>query len=208
MTEQITRKRLATGAGMVLGLALTVIIVAAAMNARAANHDQDLKIIGPSDSEIFAAGNSFPDDVRAEYRLKFGEPDDTRPGAASEAPPHQAGGRETFERLVNDGSHVYIGTLTFAPEENGQTGGVDWHTHPGPFTVAVVEGALTVTWASDCEPRTYEAGEAFIDLGEDIHKAKNLSGEETVVYFSVIGVPDGEPITTVHAGEEGFEEPC
>jgi quercetin dioxygenase-like cupin family protein len=195
------------GIAAIAGLALVVLIIAA-VTVRAGNHDENLTIIGPSDSEIFAEGNTFTDDFRAEYRLKFHEPESAAPGRSGEAPPHQAGARETFERLVNDGSNVFIGTLSFAPEDDGEVGGVDWHTHPGPFIVAVTQGALTVTWAHDCEPRTYEAGEAFVDLGEQVHKAENLSDEETVVYFSVIGVPDGEPITNVVAGEDDFEEPC
>lgn len=207
MTLQAIRNRTVY---VVAGLSLIVlaaVALIAALNAQAGNHDE-LEIIGPADAEIFAQGNTFPDDFRAEYRLKFGEPDDTGAGQSSDAPPLQAGGRETFERMVNDGSGVYIGTLTFAPEEDGEIGGVDWHTHPGPFVVAVVEGALTVTWSHDCEPRTYEAGEAFVDLGEQVHKAENFADEETVVYFSVLGVPEGEPITNVVTGDDDFEEPC
>lgn len=209
MSYLMRNSRLTTGIAAALSLGLIVVIVAAAMTVRAGNHDgDDLEIIG-GDAEIFAAGNTFTDEFKAEYRIKFGEADQQMPGQAGGAPPHQDGARESFSRLVNDGSNVYMGQLTFQPEnEDGEIGGVDWHTHPGPFIVAVTEGALTVTWEHDCEPRTYEAGEAFVDLGQNVHKAENLSGEETVVHFSVIGVPEGEPITQVQTGEDDFVEPC
>lgn len=205
LVHQLLRNRIALGVGALLALALAAGLVAAALNARAGNHETT--IIG-AEAEMFAAGNEFTDDVRAEYRLKFGESDDVAPGESGDAPPHASDGRETFERLVNDGSNVHIGSLRFQAEDNGEIGGVDWHTHPGPFIVAVTQGELTVTWSTDCEPRTYEAGEAFMDLGEVVHKAENFADEETVVYFAVVGVPDGEPITNVVADDEGFEEPC
>ena len=208
MSHLTQRLGMTTGIAAVLSIALVVAIVAAAMTVRAGNHDgDDLEIIG-ADVEMYADGNTFTDEFQAEYRIKFGDSDEQMPGQAGEAPPHQDGARETFSRLVNDGSNVHIGQLTFQPEDDGEIGGVNWHTHPGPFIVAVTEGALTVTWEHDCEPRTYEAGEAFVDLGQNVHKAENLSGEETVVHFSVIGVPDGEPITHVQTDHDDFVEPC
>jgi quercetin dioxygenase-like cupin family protein len=206
MAEKLTQGKLSVGISTLLTVALLVAIAAIALNARAGQHEELTMV--PPEGEMFIQGNEFPDDFRAEYRLKFGESDVARPGTAEDAPPHQQGARETFERLVNDGSNVHMGRLTFAAEEDGQISGVPWHTHPGPFIVAIAQGALTITWETDCEPRTYETGQAFVDLGENVHKAENLSGEETVVYFSVIGVPEGEPITQVHAGHDDFEEPC
>jgi hypothetical protein len=208
MTYLMQRSRVTIGVLGVLMALLVAAVVIAAMTVRAGNHDSsNLEIIG-GELEMYADGNTFPDEFRTEYRLKFGDPDNVNPGSADENNPNRSDARETFARFVNDGSNVYIGQLTFQPEQDGEVGGVDWHTHPGPFIVAVTEGALTITWEHDCEPRTYEAGEAFVDLGQNVHKAENLSGEETVVHFSVIGVPEGEPITQVQTGADDFEAPC
>jgi quercetin dioxygenase-like cupin family protein len=206
MTHAFTRTRIMIGVGSLLALALVAALAAAALSARAGQHDEPTLV--PPEGELFVEGNEFPDDFRAEYRLKFGDPDETRPGAAQDAPPHQRGGRETFERLVNDGTQVIMGTLRFPAEENGEIGGVPWHTHPGPYVIAIAEGALTITWDMDCEPRTYEAGQAFVDLGENVHKAENHSDEETVIYFMGIGFPEGEPITNILVDDDDFVEPC
>lgn len=209
MTHLRRRNQILMGAASLMIFAIAAILVTTELNASAQQHGQSNNPdIIPPEAEIFASGNTFPDEFRAEYRLKFGEPDDVAPGNSGDAPPNDSGVRETFERLVNDGSNVVMGRLTFAPETDGKVGGVNWHIHPGPFLVAVTQGALTVTWSHDCAPRTYEAGEAFVDLGQQVHKAENFADEETVVHFSVIGVPEGTPITHVVAHEEGFEEPC
>ncbi|CAN5305583.1 hypothetical protein BH23CHL1_BH23CHL1_13460 [soil metagenome] len=209
MTHLLRRYWILPGAAILMLLALVATLGATVLNARAENegHGNDPEII-PAEAEVFVAGNSFPDEFRAEYRLKFGESDDTGQGKSGDARPKDKSARETFERLVNDGSNVFMGRLTFAAEADGKVGGVDWHTHPGPFLVAVTEGALTVTWEDECAPQTYEAGEAFVDLGQRMHKAENFADGETVVHFTVIGVPEGVPITHVAAHDEGFEEPC
>lgn len=210
MTHLLSRNRLLLGIGALVLLGLVVTLIAAALTARAGTRDNDddndeTTIVG-AEAEIFAEGNEFPDDFRSEYRVKFDDADDA---ADDSEDPVGVGSRETFERLVNDGSNVYIGSLTFQEEdEDGGIGGVDWHTHPGPFLVAVTKGELTVTWEDECKPRVYEEGEAFVDLGQRIHKAENFADEETVVHFSVVGVPEGEPITNVVADDEGFEAPC
>ncbi|MFW6074032.1 MAG: hypothetical protein ACOC9Y_00445 [Chloroflexota bacterium] len=204
--QDIKSRYIVIGSTALLVIALVAALVVSQLSARASNHENPE--IQPAEAQVFTNDNTFTDDVRAEIRLKYGEPDETGPGRSGDAPPHQPGGRETFERLVNDASNMAMLSLTFAPEENGTVGGVDWHTHPGPLMVAVAEGALTVTWSNDCEPRTYEAGEAFVDLGEIVHKAENFSGEETVVYIAGFGIPEGEPVTNVVADDEDFVEPC
>lgn len=212
MVQRLDRKWTLIGIGLAGTLALIVALVAMALNARAVT-EEDNGVpndpeIAPAEAEIFAEGNEFPDDFRSEYRVKFDEADNANADNGWKAPSSARGSRETFERLVNDGSNVFIGSLTFPEGEDGAVGGVDWHTHPGPFLVAVTEGELTVTWEDECEPRVYEEGEAFVDLGQRIHKAENFAGEETKVYFSVVGVPEGEPITNVLVDNEDFVEPC
>ncbi len=70
-----------------------------------------------------------------------------------------------------------------------------WHTHPGPALVAVIEGdddgAFVFTYADDCVDRPYEVGEAFVDLGQDVHMAHNPSEtDETVVIATFLAAPD------------------
>ena len=205
------RKRLLFAVSRMLAVLMAVVVVAAACDAQAQNDDEnddaaaenddDATYVAP-DAEVVLDGSTFRDDFRAEYRLKYEESDYGTDDSDDPQP------RETFERLVNDGSNIHIVSLAFPSEENGEISGVDWHTHPGPVLVGVAEGALTLTWETDCEPRTYEAGEAFVDLGEELHIAENLTDDETVVYITAIGIPDGEPVTDVVVDEEGFEEPC
>lgn len=210
-THDYDRKRLLFAVSRMLAVLMAVVVVAAACNAQAQSDDEaddtaaddndDATYVAP-DAETVLEGSTFRDDFRAEYRLKYAESDNGTDEGDGRQP------RETFERLVNDGSNIHIVSLAFPPEENGQISGVDWHTHPGPVLVGVAEGELTLTWETDCEPRTYEAGEAFVDLGEELHIAENLTDEETVVYITAIGIPDGDPVTDVVVDEEGFEEPC
>ena len=80
--------------------------------------------------------------------------------------------------------------VTWDPE--GSSG---WHFHPGVAIVNIVEGELEVTWERDCMPRTYEAGESFLDFGE-VHTADNLDDTEGArAYVIFLGIPDGEPAT-------------
>jgi quercetin dioxygenase-like cupin family protein len=182
MTHQLTHRRRMLGLGSLLALALVAALAAAALSTRAEGHPQVSAefLIGGGD-----VGNSFPDDFRVQYRLKYGEADS-----------HEYGMRDTHVVNLKDASNVRMGKLTF--DENAS---VPWHTHPGPLIVGIAKGALTVTWSDDCEPRTYNEGEAFVDLGQQVHMAKNLSGGTTVVYFVGIGIPDGVPVTDVVDGE-------
>ncbi len=62
-----------------------------------------------------------------------------------------------------------------------------WHSHAGPVIVNVKRG--TFTYVSDtCVKTTYEKGEAFVDLGSDIHAA--FAGpKETVVVATFFNAP-------------------
>jgi quercetin dioxygenase-like cupin family protein len=89
--------------------------------------------------------------------------------------------------LTRDISNTLVAEVTWEPD--GTSG---WHTHPGPVIVNVIEGEVTVTNATDCAPRTYGAGEAFLDPGQgNIHIVTNASdtaGAKAVGTF--FGVPD------------------
>lgn len=123
--------------------------------------------------EILAPHAPFPDDVAAELSLEF---------ADSEGDP--------IVVEMDDASTLVVAEVTWTP---GGTSG--WHRHPGPVLVNVVEGELELVWERDCVPRTYAAGESFLDPGE-VHNATNASDTECArAYAMFLGIPDGEPAT-------------
>ena len=125
--------------------------------------------------EILNAHATFPDTVTAKFRMQY----------AGE-------NRSLVSNLMYDASTVVVAKVTWQPE--GTSG---WHTHPGPVIVSVAEGELELVNERDCVPRTYTAGEAFIDPGQgNVHIASNLSTSEgAVAYATFLGVPDGGPAT-------------
>lgn len=82
--------------------------------------------------------------------------------------------------------------IVIAP--GGQTG---WHSHPGPVVVLVTSGALTFYSSDDpsCTPRTYTAGQAFVDTGQGhVHIARNLDQTQNLVLWATyFDVPPGAP---------------
>lgn len=58
---------------------------------------------------------------------------------------------------------VDVSMLTLTVEPGGTTG---WHGHPGFAVIAVTEGTGTL-YAADCSSQTFEAGEAFVEAGND-----------------------------------------
>ncbi|HYF25332.1 MAG TPA: cupin domain-containing protein [Baekduia sp.] len=58
-------------------------------------------------------------------------------------------------------TEVSVLTLTVAP--GGSTG---WHTHPGLAVISVAQGTGKL-YATDCTSRTFTAGEAFVEAGDD-----------------------------------------
>jgi quercetin dioxygenase-like cupin family protein len=65
-----------------------------------------------------------------------------------------------------------------------------WHSHTGPVVVNVKRG--TFTYVSDtCEKTAYEAGEAFVDLGTDVHSA--FAGPKTTVVVATFFNAPAEP---------------
>lgn len=121
--------------------------------------------------DLLAAHAPFPDDVAARFCLEYAEDHEGDPVVVN----------------LDDASTVIFGEATW--EAGGRSG---WHRHPGTSIVNVVEGEVEVTWARDCVPRTYAAGDAWLDHG-DVHKADSEDG--AVAYACFLGVPDGEPAT-------------
>ena len=77
----------------------------------------------------------------------------------------------------------------------GPGGHTGWHSHPGPVVVLVKAGALTFYDSEDaaCTPRTYTAGQAFIDSGQGhVHIARNESTTENLeLWATYFDVPPG-----------------
>ncbi|HWP62915.1 MAG TPA: cupin domain-containing protein [Candidatus Binatia bacterium] len=79
--------------------------------------------------------------------------------------------------------HVRMARITF---DDGAS--LPWHTHPGPVVVSIVEGRLVITNAFDCLPRTYAAGQGFVEPGHgNVHRADALG--RVVLYATFFEVP-------------------
>jgi quercetin dioxygenase-like cupin family protein len=98
------------------------------------------------------------------------------------------GTRSTRIVHVNDASDMIVVKVTVPPGDESP-----WHSHPGPGLIAVAEGTLTITYASDCIPRPYSAGEAFMEPGGVVMRADNFGEEDAVVYVTFLGIPPGPP---------------
>ena len=114
--------------------------------------------------ELLTGRHEFTDDVDAQIRLK--------PEGRS-------------RHVVNfDPSKMVVAKITVQPGAR-----FPWHTHPGPVMVAVTQGDLVYTYGDDCVERTYPAGTAFVDPGNNVHYAFNPTGGETVLIATFLGVP-------------------
>lgn len=83
---------------------------------------------------------------------------------------------------TKDLSDAYVTRNTIAV---GGTSG--WHSHPGPSLIMVTAGEVTAYEADDptCTPKTYRAGQGFVDHGGDrAHLIRNESDvpAETVAF--------------------------
>lgn len=81
----------------------------------------------------------------------------------------------------------------------GPGGHTGWHSHPGPVVVVVTAGTLSFYSSEDptCTPRTYGAGQAFIDRGQGhVHIARNESTTDSLVLWATyFDVPPPPPAT-------------
>jgi quercetin dioxygenase-like cupin family protein len=147
----------------------------------------------PPAVEMIVEGNTFVDQVNGQFRVKL----DERPGGMRQT--------NVVNFDFNDGNRIFVAKLTLEPE----IGAIPWHTHPGPIAASVIEGELTVTYAGDCVPRTYQAGESFLEWGTDVHMAQNLHDGETVVVIAAMGIPEGAMIThPVDQDADDWADPC
>lgn len=76
---------------------------------------------------------------------------------------------------------------------------------PGPVVVTVAEGDLVLTYAADCVDRPYATGTSFVDPGESIHTARNMTDGETILVATFLDAPPEGPLT-VTTGIEAPED--
>lgn len=98
--------------------------------------------------------------------------------------------------IVNSKSGVHVKTkgsvdlvtqeLSFAP--GGHTG---WHSHPGPVLVTVKAGSLRLIYADDtsCQGTVYEAGDSFVDRGDERVHIARASPFDGMVLWATYFVP-------------------
>lgn len=121
------------------------------------------------------------------------------PGVGILAAPVQARGTLADKQIVNSKSGVHLktkGSVDVVTQQivmaaGGSTG---WHSHPGPVLVTVKSGALRLIYADDttCEGTVYEAGDSFVDRGDEVaHIARNASTSENVEFWATYLVPGG-----------------
>jgi quercetin dioxygenase-like cupin family protein len=90
--------------------------------------------------------------------------------------------------LYDSSATLTVRKLTLQPGDV-----LPWHYHPGYVFNVVKSGILTVEDGCGGE-HTLTAGQAFEELDGRVHRGKNLSSEDTVVYNTFI-MPDGKPTT-------------
>jgi quercetin dioxygenase-like cupin family protein len=82
--------------------------------------------------------------------------------------------------------NVFPGKTTTAVSSTG------WHSHPGNTFVIVQSGAINLYKGSNpCHGRTYTAGQAFVEVPEEIYDAVNLGTDAAMVYATFKNVPIG-----------------
>jgi quercetin dioxygenase-like cupin family protein len=136
-------------------------------------NDDEEEVDEPDGVEInvLAEPAPFPDEVAARFCLEYADEHEGDPIVVD----------------MDDASTVIVGEAIW--EENSRSG---WHRHPGPSIVNMVEGEIEYLREDDCVPRTYTAGDVWVDTGH-VHRADSEGGARG--YFMFLGVPEGEPVT-------------
>jgi len=74
-----------------------------------------------------------------------------------------------------------------------------WHTHPGPSFGIVKQGAVMITrWSrkNGCVSTTYQAGEAYYEVADEVHRATVVSDVPAVEYKARFYAPVNGAFTT------------
>ena len=120
----------------------------------------------PIAAEVLTPRSVFVDELDVKFKIK-------------------AGGGATHVVNVKDPSLTAVVRYTVQPGAQ-----FPWHSHAGPVVVNVVSGALTYVGADDCVPRTYAAGQAFVDPGQGhAHTAFNPTAAPTVFVATFFDAP-------------------
>lgn len=73
-----------------------------------------------------------------------------------------------------------------------------WHMHPGPSFVYVIEGEIKVekfTAKDGCtETPVFGAGDAYFEVGDEVHRAVVTSPESAVLLVTRFNIPVGGPL--------------
>jgi quercetin dioxygenase-like cupin family protein len=77
--------------------------------------------------------------------------------------------------------------VTFGPHATS-----GWHYHPGVVLVVVESGQVT-THDANCNTKTYEAGQAFVESGTDPFMVSNEDDTVPAVDVATIASPAGGP---------------
>jgi hypothetical protein len=122
---------------------------------------------------------TFTDDVKAQLRVKLD-------------------GRA--RNVINVGD---VSDAVLVKVEIGHGAVAPWHGHAGPgFLLNTGPGTLTSVLSSDCVPRQYPAGSAFVDPGQGTtHAAWNDSGQDVVLYALFLGVANGPVLPVSPPGD-------
>jgi quercetin dioxygenase-like cupin family protein len=91
-----------------------------------------------------------------------------------------------------EGGTPEISTAVVTLEAGGRTA---LHEHPGPVVAYILEGALTVKEEGN-EPRTYHAGESFLETVGHWHQGFN-AGTTPVKILAVFLGQEGQPTTVL-----------
>ena len=124
------------------------------------------------------------------------------PGVGIISAPVHARGTIGDRQVVNSKSGIHLktkGSVDVATQQIVIAGGgsTGWHSHPGPVLVTVKSGSLRLIYSDDttCEGTVYEAGDSFIDRGDEVtHIARNESLTQSVELWATYLVP-GAPGT-------------
>lgn len=105
-----------------------------------------------------------------------------------------------FAMRSKDTKDIVIQQAVFAP------GAGPWHTHPGPSFVYVVQGRIKlerVVGRGRCEETPeHMPGQAYYEVGNQVHRAVVLSSEQAVLMVVRFNIPVGAPFT-VPAADPG-----
>ena len=77
-----------------------------------------------------------------------------------------------------------------------------WHTHPGPSFGIVDQGRVEITRVTKqgCLTTVYEAGQAYYEVADEVHRAKVLAPDAAVEYKVRFNTPVGMPFSAPYTG--------